>query len=905
MRPLGIKYQILLITLIPVLLIDLFFTYTNINTNIEQATELLQSKGRIIARQLAGASEFNLFTGNDQQIQYLLDQSVDTNDIVLAAVYDSQGRLIAESTSARFVRADATNYFYYRQPILSQSILYSDVFSPDSIETRKTSTLGWVHLYISRQQLLATTEQIIRDSIAFFVLFLILAIVLTIVISRRITRPIFRLMNHLEDVEKGQLGKTIDPVEGNEIGAVQQGFNRMTHALLANRRHLNQRIQQATQQLNEAITELESRNRELGFARDQAQNANRTKSEFLANMSHEIRTPINGIKGFIGLLGQSELNEAQQRYVDIILKSTNDLTNIVNEILEFSKLESGKLHIVDERFDVYEVIEQTRDILFINALTKNIDLNLIIFSDIPRWVIGDKLRFKQILLNLMGNAIKFTDQGGVTIKVVLQDLAEDTAEIEIRVEDSGIGISTRDQKNLFQAFSQVEHGDSRRLSGTGLGLAISKNLATLMGGDISMQSTPGKGSIFTLELPFRVAEDVHGETAEAAPNALIVAANDTCLMETRTLFDRAGAVTEGSLIGGDTDLEEVAGSIRRNLAYLDLLVIDMRHLQIDLGDLFDDEMRSGLRIIVMGYDHEVRPEQAYGLEFVSIVNTSQAIRQILMRDQAGGGDRQSGPEDEARSDVKQVLLVDDNEVNLKLASELIKLWGHRVTEADHGRRAFEYYCRQKFDLIILDIQMPDIDGATLLQMMRDHDPDDTTPVVALTANILNDEAERLLELGFDYYLSKPIDETRFRALVDGQPTRRSQSGHSGAGHEADSDLLFDYQRSLALAAGNRSLLRQILEILQRDIPDHQQELKQACAARDRERLGAIAHKLHGVTCYASLPRLRRKVVDLQKRLSREESLPPDEDVEAMIEELGAIQSEVERLLSEPAHQAPG
>jgi two-component system sensor histidine kinase BarA len=221
-----------------------------------------------------------------------------------------------------------------------------------------------------------------------------------------------------------------------------------------------------------------------------------------------------------------------------------------------------------------------------------------------------------------------------------------------------------------------------------------------------------------------------------------------------------------------------------------------------------------------------------------------------------------------------------------------------VTEADHGARAFEYYRQQHFDLIILDIQMPDIDGATLLQMMRDHNPGDDTPVVALTANILNDEAERLLELGFDYYLSKPIDEAQFRALLDGEPTRKLEPSAAADIDGADSDLSLDYPRSLALSAGNQSLLRQILQILQRDIPDHQQELKDALDTQDRDRLGAIAHKLHGVTCYASLPRLRRMVVALQKQLSREESLPPDAAISELVSELDQIRSEVERLLDE-------
>ena len=897
MNRLGIKYQILMITLIPVFLIDLFFTYTNINTNIGQANELLQSKGQIIARQLAGASEFNLFTGNDGQIQYLLNQSVDSNDIVLAAVYDHQGQLIAESVSSRFEQTEATNYYYYRQPILSQSVQHSDVFAPDSGDDRQISTLGWVHLYISRHQLQQTTGQIIIDSITFFILFLIMAIILTVVISRRITGPIFRLMEHLKFVETGQLGKTIEPLEANEIGAVQEGFNRMTHALLANRRHLNQRIQQATQQLNEAITDLETKNRELGFARDEAQNANRTKSEFLANMSHEIRTPINGIKGFISLLSQSELDQSQQRYVDIILKSISDLTNIVNEILDFSKMESGKLHIVDERFDLYEVIEQTRDILFINVLAKNIDLNLIIFSDTPRWVIGDKLRLKQILLNLIGNAIKFTDQGRVEIRVALEDRQDDRVSLQISVADSGIGISEQDQQNLFQAFSQVESSDNRRFTGTGLGLVISKNLAALMGGDITLQSTLGKGSTFTLTLPFQVSGQEIPEIDADALHALIFGADQICLMETRSLFDRAGIVTESILVDNALGSVPVMESIQRNRAHIDLLVFDLRHLDLDPQEIVQ-AADDALRLILMDYvqaDRFAGGER--GFEFISVINTSHTLSHLLTRASVSATRAPAGTAGPAETRTKRVLLVDDNEVNLKLGSELIRLWGHEVTEAQHGSKAFEYYRQQRFDLIILDIQMPDIDGVALLQMMREHTPDDQAPVVALTANILNDEAERLLELGFDYFLSKPIDEDKFRALLEGSPARRAAGFIDGADLESNADCALNYDGSLALSANNEALLRQILEILQRDIPDHQQQLASAAAEKDREKLAAIAHKLHGVTCYASLPRLRRKVLGFQQRLAHDGNIRPRQAVREINDELAEVQREVEQHLA--------
>jgi len=894
MKNLGIKYQIFLLTLIPVFLIDLFFTYKHVTNSLQQENELLRSKSEIIARQIAGASEYNLFSGNDHQIQYLLEQTVGNDDIVQAAVYDRDGRLVAKSVASSFRHDEVVNHLYQRQPILSHSIEHSDIFTPDVSDVQHADILGWVNLYASRHQLEDRARNIILEATVFFVAILVVAYLLTATISRRITQPIFALMEHLKQVETGQLGRVIEPTEANEIGAVQKGFNRMTRSLLANRRHLNRRIQQATQQLNEAITDLESKNRELGFARDEAQNANRTKSEFLANMSHEIRTPINGIRGFINLLGQSHLDQVQQRYVDIIQKSTDDLTNIVNEVLDFSKMESGKLHIVDEAFDLYEVIEQTRDILFINVLTKDIDLNLVLFSDTPRWLIGDKLRLKQILLNLIGNAIKFTDHGRVVIRVCLLDQREDTVDIEIAVEDTGIGISAEDQQNLFQAFSQVESTATRRFAGTGLGLVISKNLATLMGGDIHMQSKPGEGSRFALQLPFRLArhDDESGAEAAAA-KAMLLAAEPICLMETRSLFERAGVAVESELIDNAAGIEPVLDTLLRVAALVDLLIIDLRHLELDLERLLNAAAAGETRIIVVDYDRgfDLPPELAQ-VEFASVVSTSQSIAELVARaspSTASGVAESPLP----ASGARRVLLVDDNPVNLTLASELIRLWGHEVVAAGHGSEALELFTRQRFDLIILDIQMPDIDGVSLLGMMRERDPGNRTPIVALTANVLNNEADRLLDLGFDYFLGKPIDEARFRDLLDGKPMRRD-SGPSGAStDDIDADSPLNYKASLELCADNESLLRQIFEILRRDIPDFRQQLEDGLREQQTERLAAIAHKLRGVTCYASLPRLKRQVQQFEKLLGHGGDAQLDTMVREIVRELGAIAEELE------------
>ena len=867
----GIKYQILMITLIPVFFIDLFFTYTHINNSIDQADELLQMKGQLSARQIAGAAVFDLISADHKNIQLLLDQSIDSNDIVLASIYDQHQKLIAKSVSGKYIAAETADYFSYRHPIVSQNIVDANLAGTDSPQNQPAHSLGWVQLYISRQQLQQTTHHIIVNSITFFLSILLMAVILTIVVSRKITQPIIRLMDHMKYVETGQLGKPIEPLETNEIGAVQQGFNRMTKALLANRRHLNQRIQQATQQLSETNTDLEAKNRDLGLARDEAQNANRTKSEFLANMSHEIRTPINGIKGFISLLNQSKLNNTQQRYAEIILKSTNDLTSIINEILDFSKMESGKLHMAEEVFDLHEVIEQTRDILFINILTRNIDLNLIIYSDTPRKVVGDKIRLKQILLNLIGNAIKFTDQGQVVIKVSVEDETTQQTDVLISIEDSGIGISEQDQQNLFQAFSQVDSADNRRFAGTGLGLVISKNLATLMGGNISMYSTLGEGSRFELRLPLKVIEDQDSAPAEFQKPlcALIFSTTKTGLMEIRTLFDRAFVDTESSPVDNNLGIDPVMECIQRNLVHLDLIVFDLRHLEIDLKQILNNELTRNTRVILMHYDRGI--DLAIDLpetEFISVITTSRALAIQLVQASPASATDQLSDSHPSLAQVKTVLLVDDNQVNLTLAGELIRLWGHQVVEVDHADKALELYKSRHFDLIILDIQMPDIDGPTLLKMMRKHEPGDTTPVVALTANILNQEAQRLLDLGFDYYLSKPIDEDKFKSLLDGDIRQRHARPHN-ADTERNSmaDSSIDYHQSLALSAHNKDLLKQSFEILLQEIPDHQQQLINALQNSQHDKLAAIAHKLQGITCYTSLPKLKQMLPCFQQQLA--------------------------------------
>ena len=892
MNRLGIKYQILLITFIPAFLIDAFFTYSHISSSITQAHEILQNKGRIITRQISGASEFYLFSGNDQQIQYILDQTVGTDDIVLAAVYNNLGELIAQSTTDDYQPEKSAEYHYHHQPIMSHSIAVSDIFSPDQQEGRpQTSTVGWVHIYLSKERLVAGNLSIIRNATGIFIFALVMTLLLTVVISRGITTPIFKLVQHLRRVETGHLGELIEPVEHNEIGAVQRGFNRMTQALVTNRKHLNDRIQQATQQLSEAITDLETKNRELGFARDEAQNANRIKSQFLANVSHEIRTPINGIKGFINLMTKSDLSPSQMRYAEIILKSTNDLTSIIEEILDFSKLESGKLQIVETNFDLHEIIEQTRDILFINVINKDIDLNLIIYSDTPRLVVGDKIRLRQILLNIIGNAVKFTDEGKVIVRVQVEDETDDRVDVLITVEDSGIGISEDNQKELFKAFSQVETESNRRYSGTGLGLVICKNLVKLMGGDITLSSQYGQGSQFSIHLPFSVPanHDLQAASQEPRRNALLYAFESICLQEIQSLYDRAGVSTQANIIDSERPIDLIIQDVRQNREFFDIIVIDLRHCTFDLREFSELKILADLRVIIMHYDSSLISDEDIieRFEFISVITTSSQLNKLIFHPQLSQIQPGALVPKAIDENSKQVLLVDDNKINLTLGCELIRLWGHQADAAGHAQEAMQYYRGKEYDLIILDIQMPDIDGKDLLKMMREEKPEDSSPIVALTANIFHEEARKLIELGFDFYLNKPIDEEKLKAILDGDST-----GPEGDYGPAKADGIdqrgksVDIEESLLLCANNQSLLYQI--------PDYRTQLNRALEKSDNTRISLIVHKIHGVTCYASLPAIRTLVIEIQQVLSKN----PDQDVTNLIQDIIKELHEIEKRVEE-------
>lgn len=681
---------------------------------------------------------------------------------------------------------------------------------------------------------------------------------------------------------------------------------------------------------------------------DAAEAANRAKSEFLANMSHEIRTPLNGVMGMLELLGTTTLDDRQTRFVRLARSSSEALLALINQILDFSKIEAGCVELEHVEFRLRPLIEDLAEVLGHKAHGKGIELACRIHGNVPDVVAGDPERLRQVLVNLTNNAVKFTEAGRVEIDVSFDDASDWRPRIRFEVRDTGIGVPANRRDRLFQPFSQVDASTTRKYGGTGLGLSICKQLVNLLGGDIVYDARPGGGSIFRFDLPLEIRAVPTDDVPRVVPakwrDLKVLAVDDVDV--NRELLDehlRGWGVALDTAPDAESALNMVRQAAKAGTPYK-LVMLDRKLPDMDGLDLAHrihavaDHADAQLLLLTSISESPERDElQRLGIADVLYKPLRQSSLFDALMTLTGAADvtLKAAKESVATSITSQVtaatareviggglsiLVADDNEVNRLVTAEILRTAGHRSTLVTNGREAVDAAATGSFDLILMDCQMPVLDGFSAVAELRKREASGETfgphrpiAVVALTANAVRGDRERCLAVGMDGYVSKPIDRRALLAEIarcgPSQPNdsvttvttvAASAEATETSPTERDDAEVCDALRIdelLDRCQGDREFAGRLLEKFRTRLPKELSELTAAAQSGDAERAAKLTHQLKGCAGNVGATHLHRRAAALEASLVEGAAIAVD-DLTALESDAAVCLQAIESLLNE-------
>lgn len=799
MKSWSITRKVLLLALLPGTVIALVLSAYFTSLQLGALDRALREEGQIIASQLAPASEYGVVTGNHEMLSRIATSVLQREDVSWIGIRDEAedlrlqvGRIRVDweqsptAPDAEGVCETSRVALLFCAPILKTRLQVSDFPDAEDIGTQER-VVGWVFVEMSTTANARRRIEVMAKSLVITSLLLFVTSLFAIFIGYQISRPVVAMTDTVQQVARGNLDVRVQARGGGEIDSLALGINSMIASLATGREEMQRRIDAATAQLRETLLTLEQKNRALDEERQRAQAASHAKGRFLANMSHEIRTPLSGIIGMLALLDKTDMQPNQRAYVTNLSLAASALHTLLNDILDLSRIEAGKLQLIEQVFSPRQVLDEVALMQASSAHEKGLDLIIHSAADVPEWVKGDSLRLRQVLINLVSNAIKFTETGSVVVRAF--SLPATTGQdgrcwVRFEVEDTGIGIPADRQQTLFDSFTQIDSSNTRKYGGSGLGTTIARDLVQLMGGRIGLRSSEGVGSLFWFELPWGIEEAAlspaiaDGAALQGRP-LLIVQQDNEGRRALRDLAQRLGLVVQETadpravppLVAASTEpLMVLLVEQGREASWLNLARILRRqhdaarpllcHVTFFNGDtdvsLFDGHMNKPVTLESL----------CDGLLALSRMPHASAAVGTAVPATLEGESVSATLELSPAAKRRRILVAEDNRINALVIRSFLEQAGHRVVLVENGADALAMLARSTFDAVLMDMRMPQVDGLEATRRWRAQEAAGRhTPIFALTANATVEDREHCLAAGMDDFLPKPVEQEQLLELL--------------------------------------------------------------------------------------------------------------------------------------------